>query len=158
LSSTLASREKLWVVLYREVHNGDWKACRQYTAQAAADCAAEQGHLDPSIDQYDCALLYRLLIDRADLNTVLDEAKRTDRAVVQRMQLDATTVMYVKDLHCTLASREGGGDWLRWIETVHHTEVGSDVAPDYCTDVIIICIIFAGVGVAVPLQRKVNHL
>jgi hypothetical protein len=145
-------------VLYREVHNGDWKACLQYTAQAAADCAAEQGHLDPSIDQYDCALLYRLLVDRADLNTVLDEAKRTDRAVVQRMQLDATTVMYVKDLHCTLASREGGGEWLRWIETVHHTEVGSDVAPDYCTDVIIICIIFAGVGVAVPLQRKVNHL
>lgn len=144
--------------MYREVIRGDWKACAQHTAQAAAACAAEQSHLDPSIDQYDCALLYRLLVERADLNTVLDEAERSGRAVVQRMQLDAITVMYIKDLHCTLASREGGGDWLRWIETVHHTEVGSDTAPDYCTDVIIICVIFAGVGVAVPLQRKVHHV
>jgi hypothetical protein len=144
--------------MYREVIRGVWKACVQYTAQAAAACAAEQSHLDPSIDLYDCALLHRLLIERADLNTVLDEAEGSNTAVVQRMQLDATTIMYVKDLHCTLASREGGGNWLRWIETVHHTKVGSDVAPDYCLDMIIICIIFAGVGVAVPLQRKVNHL
>ena len=157
-SSYLRAQSHLWLVIYKEVCNADWQACVQYTAQAAADCAAQQGHLDPSIDQYDCALLHRLLVERADLNSVLDEAERSDRAVVQRMQLDATTVMYVKDLHCTFASRAGGGVWSRWVETVHHTEVGSDTAPDYCTDMIIICVIFAGVGVAVSLQRKVHHV
>jgi hypothetical protein len=152
----LKQHDHLWLVQWPKTGTQYWRCCLQESAAAAAACASDS--TGACIDLYNCSLLHELLVLRADLNSVLDKAKAQDTAVVYRMQPDAVTIMYPKYLHVTIAEAGAAdGDWLRWIEVTHPNKIGSDTAPNYCPDWIIICIILKGVGIAVPLNNKVIH-